>query len=90
MRQWSMLLLPWMAKKRVWARGSSDTNQYDEEVACFFVTGLLLHDDSKAAATVAAVATAVLQAQRSIPFSKSQCSLQQVEIVVNTIHIFPQ
>ena len=50
-----------MAKKRVWARGSSDTNQYDEEVACFFVTGLLLHVDSKAAATVATVATAELQ-----------------------------
>ena len=61
MRQWSKLLLPWIAKKRVCAFSSSATNQYDDEIACFWVTCRLPQVDSSAAVTVAIVASAVLQ-----------------------------
>lgn len=64
--QWSILLLPCMTKNRVFAFWSSATNQYEEEMACLWVTWLWPQVVSKAAVTVAIVAKAVLQNQHVI------------------------
>ena len=61
MRQWSMLSLPWMVKKRVCASTSSATYQQLLEVACALVTERLFQVDSRAAITVAMDASAVLR-----------------------------